>query len=260
MQHRRVAGQPLPVVRQQPVVERRQLLPGGRGAAPQTPAQRRIGYQTPAYHHRIHLRILAAECRHIRRREQVAVVHRHILSLCQRRVEGVPVYRAPIEFLLQPRVDDQLRDGIPGVDVQQPRPLRRIVLSDAGLDGHPHLRQRPEDLVQTPLQLLRIGQQPRPLVLGGDSAGGTAQIEIDLPVSHGVQLPGRPHKVVAPVGQQLRHGVPLPLRHLVQLLALEGQVAVGGEKRREILVHAAEHLPLGAAPDIAGQPLHGRGV
>ena len=241
-------------------MERRQLLAGGGSAAPQLPSQRRVGDKPPAHHHRLHLRVLTAERGHIRRREQVAVVHRRLLPPCQRRVKGVPVHRPPVELLLHTGVDDQLRDRVLLIDIQQPLPLRRVAPPDAGLDRHPHVRQRREYLVQTPLQLLRIGQQPRPFVLGGDGPGGASQIEVHLPVSHGVQLPGRPHEIFAPVGQQLGHRVPLPLRHLVQLLPLERQVPVGGQERREVLVHPAEDLPLGPAPDAGGQPLHGRGV
>lgn len=241
-------------------MERLQLLPRRGSAAPQPAAQRRIGHQSPSQHHRPHLGVLAAEVLHLRRGEQVAVIHRRLPPPRQCQLEGVTVHRPAVELLLHPRVDDELRHGVFPVDGQQPLPLRRIVLPDAGLDRHPHVRQRRVDLLQTPIQLLRIGQQPCPLALGGDGAGGTSQIEVDLPNPHGVQLPRRPHEVVPAVGQQLGHRVRLPLRHLIQFLLLECQVPVGRQERRKILVHTAEYLPLGPAPDVGGQPLHGRGV
>ena len=91
------------------------------------------------------------ECRHIRRREQVAVVHQPPRIYRQRPVKGVPMHRALIELLLDPGVYDQLVDGVVAVQRQQRFPLLRIVLSDAGLDGHPHIRQTVKYLVQTPL-------------------------------------------------------------------------------------------------------------
>ena len=53
--------------------------------------------------------------------------------------------------------------------------------------------------------------------------------------------------MVSPVGQQLGYGVRLAL-YLVQLLLLEAQVGVGRQKRREILVRAAEQHPVRLPP------------
>ena len=167
--------------------------------------------------------------------------------------------RALVELLLHPGMDDQLRDGVLFVQRQQGVPLRRVAPADAGLDGHPQVRQAVEYLAEAAVQLLRVGQQPRALVLGRYRSGGAAQVEVHLPVAPFVQLPGGPKEVVAPVGQQLGHGVRLAL-YLIQLLLLEAQIGVGRQERGEVFVRAAEQLPVDLPPPAGGQALHGRGV
>ena len=156
-------------------------------------------------------------------------------------------------------MDDQLRDGVLFVQRQQGVPLRRVVLADTGLDGHPQIRQALKYLAEAAVQLLRVGQQPRALVLGRYRSGGAAQVEVHLPVSPFVQFPGGPEEVIAPVGQQLGHGVRFAL-YLIQLLLLEAQIGVGRQERGEVFVRAAEQLPVDLPPPAGGQALHRRGV
>lgn len=143
---------------QQAVVIGPQLLRRGGGAAPQTPQQSGVPHQAPAQHHRVRSREIPAQGGGVLRREDIAVIHRR--PGAGHGGPGVPVGDALVKLLLDPGVDDQLRQGILAIDRQQARPLGRVIFPDAGLDGHGHPPgQSGEDLLQAVVQLLGIGQQ-----------------------------------------------------------------------------------------------------
>ena len=102
-------------------------------------------------------------------------------------------------------VNDALGDGEAPVDVQQRGKLRRVLDAEAGLDrnaGHSRLR---EYAPEKRLQLLRKGQKARALALGGDGAGGAAEVEVHLAVAHVRKQLCRPDEVPRVAAEELRH-------------------------------------------------------
>ena len=156
-------------------------------------------------------------------------------------------------------MDDQLRQGIAPEQRQQGAGLLRLPQAQPGLDGDGAgggVKHR----VQEPLQLLRQPQEAGALALGHHRAGGAAQIQVDLRVTHGRQLPRRPQKVLRPPHQQLGHGSQPPVvlgQNLPQLPFGEAVILGGGDKGDKIAVHAAEPAAMGLPVQGSGEPLHG---
>ena len=114
--------------------------------------------------------------------------------------------------------------------------------------------------LQQVVQFLRPPQHPGPLPLGGDGAGGAAQVQVDLPVAHPGQLTCRPEKVRPAPGEQLGHRIQVPVllrQDVPQLPAGEHVVLAGGEKGHEIPVHPREEPAVGPAEQGSCDPLHG---
>ena len=142
---------------------------------------------------------------------------------------------------------------------QQRRPLLRPLPADTGLDGNFHIRQGIENAVQQLSQQLRLAQQPRSLFLSRHGTGGAAQVQIHLRPTTAAALLGSPDEVLRPVGEDLRHhrNTPVSLRvQLLQFLALEAEIPVGGHEGRHIQRCPAEHLVLHLPPAPAGETLH----
>ena len=90
-----------------------------------------------------------------------------------------------------------------------------------------------------------MGQKPGALALGGNGAGGTAQIQIDLRVAHVLEDVAGPEKIVGIFRHHLRHrgeiGV-VDIVHLTEIPRRHQMVRGRGEEGNEIAVYAAEKL------------------
>ena len=167
--------------------------------------------------------------------------------------------RAAVQGLPHPGVDNELGDGILVVDVQDGPELLRVLDTQTGLDRDGS-GGGGEDVLQQVVQFLRPPQHPGPLPLGGDGAGGAAQVQVDLPVAHPGQLTCRPEKVRPAPGEQLGHHIQVPVllrQDVPQLPAGEHVVLAGGEKGHEIPVHPREEPAVGPAEQGSCDPLHG---
>ena len=80
---------------------------------------------------------------------------------------------------------DQFRQGISVEDFQKPLPFFGGFPADPCLDGKPLpcLLQPAAYFVQKTVQAVRVLQESGSFASGDDSAGGTAEIQIDLPVT-----------------------------------------------------------------------------
>ena len=149
-------------------------------------------------------------------------------SVCK----GVHVHAAAVEGLPDPGMENQPGQRIAVENVQKFGKFRRIPEADPGFDGNRH-RRGGENLVQKPAQPVPVRQHSRALPLGHHGTGGTAQIEIDLPVPPFGALAGHPEKIRRVPGEQLgyRFGTEGCGGWQLQLLPMS-QAAVdgGGEK------------------------------
>ena len=178
--------------------------------------------------------------------------------LC-RPAEHLPVCRPLVELRPHPWMHRQAADRVCLQQGQQRRPLLRPLPADTGLDGNFHIRQGIENAVQQLSQQLRLAQQPRPLLLSRHGAGRAAQIQVYLLPATAAALLGGPDEVLRPVGEDLRHhrNTPVSLRiHLLQFLALETEISIGGHEGRHIQCCSSEHLVLHLPPAPAGKALH----
>ena len=99
-----------------------------------------------------------------------------------------------------------------------------------------------------------MGQKAGALALGGDGAGGAAQVQVDLCVAHVLQDLTGPEKIVGVFRHHLGHGGETGVMHEIHLPEVpggHGMVRRGGEEGDEIPVHAAE-IP---APHLAEHDL-----
>ena len=140
--------------------------------------------------------------------------------------------------------------------------LLRFPQPQAGLHRYAHLCGG-KNLLQEAVQLRRLPQKARPFSFGRHGAGGTAEIQIDLPVTHLLQLARRPQEVLRAPRQELRHGVqPLVVlrRNLPQIFFCENMVVAGGQKRHEVFVRLFKIAAVGLSVKIAGHALHRGGI
>ena len=98
-------------------------------------------------------------------------------------MEHVPVDGAPVFFLLHPRMNRQTGDGIAIVDFHQTGEFRRVLDSQPGLDGYRQMNLG-EYFIKKAVQPVGVCQKSGALALGGDGAGGAAQVQIDLSIAH----------------------------------------------------------------------------
>ena len=258
VQHRHVAGKVPAVQAVQPVVKLPQLLQRRCRASRRLPQQGRVRHQSTAYHDGVVGKGLPHLPQVTDGGDVPVVAQRQRCVLC-RPAEHLPVCCPLVELRPHPWMHRQAADRVCLQQGQQRRPLLRPLPSDTGLDGNFHIRQGIENAVQQLSQQLRLAQQPRSLFLSRHGTGGAAQVQIHLRPTTAAALLGSPDEVLRPVGEDLRHhrNTPVSLRvQLLQFLALEAEIPVGGHEGRHIQRCPAEHLVLHLPPAPAGEPLH----
>ena len=229
---------------------------------PDLPCQRRVGNQTSAQHKALHRRELRLNTPGILCGENVAVVAHRYFGLLQSKAKGLQIGLALVKLPPQPGMDGQQADGIAVKNLHQPGEVVLILQSDAGFYRNLQVfpLQTLKNLVEKPIQHLRVCQHSGTLVLGHHRARGAAQIEIHLGVAQRHHIPCRPQKMLRPRRQQLGHGgrTAVNLRaHLPDLLFAEHPVGGGCQKGGEIGVHPREPGPMCRPEHRAGHPLHG---
>ena len=240
------------------VVKGPQLLPARRRAALGLPGQGGVARQSPAQHNPLRRRELRLKGLQRRDGIEIPIVAHREGAVRQRPGKIGPAGGVFIHVLLHPGVDNQLRQGIALEQRQQGAELLRLPQTQPGLDGD-GAGGGVKDRVQEPLQFLWQPQKAGALALGHHRAGGAAQIQVDLRVTHGRQLPRRPQEVLRPPHQQLGHGGQPPIvlgQNLPQLPFGEAVILGGGDEGDKIAVHAAEPAAMGLPVQGSGESLH----
>ena len=217
----------------------------------------RIRQKALAHHVGLHLRPPGLEAEALVHGGDAAVEAHRQGTPGEEAVEGLQADGVLVVVLPDPGMDDEPGDGVAAEEAEEGPELLLFHHAQPGLhrDGHGGLLK---DLVEKPLQPGEVRQKPGPLPLGGDGAGGAAQIEVHLPVAHGRQLPGGPEEVFRVFGEELGHqgdGFVLLRQHLPQLPGREDVVLGGREKGGVVPVHPGEKAVVGPAELRAGDPL-----
>ena len=228
-----------------------------RSAAPEPPSERRIRQHAAPGHHTVRLRMIFPEPLVIFRCKDIPVVAHRIHTLVKGPVKRIDMGCIFIEFPLHPRMDDQFFHGIPVVDRQETFEFPGIIHAQPGLHRDADLTFI-KDLIQKPLQLLRISQEPGPPPFRHHGLRRTAQVQVHLAVAVFLKLLRCPEEILRPVCQDLRHRVHPPVVVRQDILLLPGAEMphlVRFNKRHKILVKSAEALVNGASEDPAGNAL-----
>ena len=247
-------------VGQKPVVKFPKLLPLQWRPAPQHPEQRGIGRRTPPQHDPLKPRDLFRQGAQMLSVKQVAVIADREGTAPEGPGEGLLIRQALIHARPVPGVDDQLRQGIALVYLQNGGKLLRAVQTHAGLDGD-FDRRFVEHPAEKGVQRGRIRQHPRALVLGDHRARGAARVQVDLFIAQLLQLPGHRQKGLRAVGKDLGHqAYPLIVvrQDVPQVLQSEIALTVRGDEGGVIAVRAGKHGAVYSAVSGAGNALHGR--
>ena len=174
--------------------------------------------------------------------------------------EGVHPHRFPIKVRPDPGVDGEFMDGIAVVKVQQGGPLLGRGYPHPGLDGYLDGQVGGEDPVKKVRHLLRQGEKAGTFLLGDHRAGGTAQVQVYLPIPKILEHPGGGQESLRLVGEKLRdHRDALVVlrQHVGEAPAGQGAVHRGGPEGGIIGVHAGKHGKVGRAVHPAGDALQG---
>ena len=216
------------------------------------------GHQAPADHYGLQPGEGVGQSREVPRTDQIPVIADRIAALCQDGGQILPSDGVAVHILLHPEMDGELVHRIAVVAIQNGPELLRVPDAQPGLDGD-GAGGGVKDRVQEPLQFLWQPQKAGALALGHHRAGGAAQIQVDLRVTHGRQLPRRPQEVLRPPHQQLGHGGQPPIvlgQNLPQLPFGEAVILGGGDEGDKIAVHAAEPAAMGLPVQGSGESLH----
>ena len=174
---------------------------------------------------------------------------------------GKPVLpqRPVIEILPHPWVENEEPKRIPVENFQQPIKFLRLFQSQPGLnaDGDGGAGT---DRVQKEIQAVGVRQHAAALSFGNHGAGGTPQVQVNLPVAQIRADLRRPEKVLRVFGHHLGNRQEIFLFRRGQLPGLPGgQAAVlgGGEKGNIVSGDAGKVFVMQMPVDGICQPLHG---
>ena len=156
-------------------------------------------------------------------------------------------------------MDGQFHNGVAIVNLQNPGEFLRIRQPNPGLDTDGVAGQR-EKFIQKTVQPIRIRQHSRTLILCNHSAGGTAEVNVDLRIAERSALFHRPGHILGVFAQQLRNcreihavgGGNLPGLP-VSKAAMDG----GGDKGHIISVNAGEIFVVQPPESGVSDTLHG---
>ena len=160
---------------QQPVVKFPQLIPPKGRAAFQHPKQGGVGRRAPAQHDPGKPRNLRCQGMKLLLIEDVSVIADRKRTAFKGADEGFPVRPALIHSRPVPGVDDQLRERVAFVDLQNGGEFTGAVHAHSGLDRDLY-RSRFKNAAEKRVQRSEIRQHTGPLVLGHYGAGGTAGV------------------------------------------------------------------------------------
>ena len=162
-------------------------------------------------------------------------------------------------------MDGQLRDGVAVIDLQNGVELLRCFHPQPGLDRD-GTGGAGKDSVQKSVQLCKVPQHAGALALGGDGAGGAAEVQVHFGIAQLTQLFDHPDCQHAVLCQKLRHhrcpGV-CPGVKLCHLLFDEHPVLRRGKKGGVVAggrAGSGEPLLVHLPPHPVGQALHGGNV
>ncbi len=129
--------------------------------------------------------------------------------------------------------------------------------SKPGLNGNRH-RGGPKNIVQKRGKCKEVVKLSGPFFLGGYGGGRTAQVQVDLLVTHGMKLGSCPQEMRSTVCQQLRHDRKPGVLHWGNVTFLpsgKAVILIRREEGNKILVHAAKMFGVCAAENGIRQPL-----
>ena len=236
------------------------LKPGAVGAFAAADArhERGVAEQAAAEHERGKRWIAFDRFPYAALTDQIAVIADRHGAARQGGGEGVLADAALVKVLPHARMNDQLRNRIAAVNLEQRLKFRRIVYAEPCLDGDRN-RAGGENGIQKAVKLVGMGEKACALALRGHGARRAAEIEVDLGIAERGEGVRRPDKVGGRPGEQLRHGRHAFVvfgQHIALLTRRQLFLRRRGDERHEIFVDAGEKFVVGAAEYCAGDALH----
>ena len=155
---------------------------------------------------------------------------------------------------------DQLRQRHAAIQIEHALVFVVALQPQPGLDRY-RQRRALTHVTQEHLELVQVAQEARSFTLGNNRTRGTAQVEVDLAVTHVGEHLCRPHKLIRILRHQLRHYVEPLVVGRIDLLKRLAAKAVSHprrrQKRRVITIERAKALRIHATEHMPGNPLHG---